>query len=124
MLDHVRIHGRQDNIGRQTHSAKGLIDMSAASKADVVGDQRPSCQLFQRQGVDLRQGVPLRHYNLVRPLITGKRYQPLELAESFGGNTDIGLARQYPLRNVLRRALLQGNAHLGKLRPKSLHHLG
>ena len=57
---------------------KRLIDMAAAGKADVVGDQRPGSQLLKRRTGNVAQRMVVGYHDHMLPFVAGKRNQILE----------------------------------------------
>src|SRR5450830_18348 len=123
LLNHVRIHGGKHDILLDAGLAEGIVDVTAAGEADVIGNQRMRGQFFQRDRMfERQQWMSLRNDDDVIPGIARERDQILELAQTLRRDTDVGLAGHDPLCDMFRRTLLERNPHLRKRRTESLHH--
>jgi hypothetical protein len=96
-------------------------DVRAPGETRFVGDDRERAQPLQCQRRAVEQGVPRGNDHAVRPAIAGQGDQARVLRERFGGDADIGLARQQHLGDLARRALVHVERHLAEARAKIAH---
>lgn len=94
LLDHIRIHRGQHDVGRHAGLPEGLVDMAAAGEADVIRDERIRRQVREGYPLAPGQSMSLGHHDHMVPFVAWKRHQVVELGQTFGGDPDIGLARQ------------------------------
>jgi hypothetical protein len=58
LLDDVRIHGRQDDVGGHARLGEGVVDMAAARETLVIGNQRILARSSRRMGECSSSGWP------------------------------------------------------------------
>ncbi|MPN19205.1 hypothetical protein SDC9_166571 [bioreactor metagenome] len=77
--------------------------MGATCVAGFIGDDRVACQLLQRdrRAVLLEQRVPRRHDDGVRPPVARQRDELVVARQRLGGDTNVGLAGEQHLRDLL-----------------------
>ena len=121
-LDHVGIGGGQHHIGSKPLFAEGVIELGATGKAKHVGDQRMACDGLQGQLLLLSQRMALGHQDAAVPAITGEQYQIVEQPQGFGRDGEVGLTIADHLGDLLGRALLHMQGHIGILTGKLPDH--
>lgn len=100
-LDHVGVDRGQYHVGLQPRVGEGPVDAAAAGEFLDVGDERMPDQRLQRQRPS-RQRMLRGHDRDVFPFERGYRHQPLGLLGHFGGDREVGFARDHRLRDLPR----------------------
>jgi hypothetical protein len=110
-------------LGCEPALLEGLVDARAAREAGVVGDERIARERIERER-RVQQRMPRRHDHRMRPAVAGQGDQLRVVAQRLGGDAHVGLAVEQHLRDLLGRALVQVQLHVGKLAAKFLHRHG
>ncbi len=114
-LDHIRIGGGQHHVRGKPPVTEGIVELGTAGEAEHVGDQRMACDGLQGQLALLGQRMPLGHQDAAVPAIAGQQHQVVEQLQRLGGDGEVGLPITDHLGDLLGRALLHMQGHVGVL---------
>lgn len=103
----------ENHVGGQPLGAKGVVELGAAGKAEHIGDQRVLGQRLEGQLIELGQRMSLGHQHAAIPAIAGQQHQVVEQLQRLGADREVGLAIADHLGNLLGRALLHVQRHIG-----------
>src|SRR5690606_687759 len=92
-----------------------LVELGAAGETEYIGHDRVLGERLERELVQLRQRMALRHNHTTVPAIAGHHYQIAEQFQTFGGNGEVDSAVGGHLGYLHGRPLVHVQGNVGVL---------